>query len=74
MSTQESVRNEVAFCTCNDLECPNHPSNHNMGCTRCIAKNLALGEIPTCFFKKVDLNYSGPGYFMQDFANLMMQK
>lgn len=43
----------VAFCTCTDHSCPNHPSNHDRGCTPCIAKCLHQGEIPTCFFRDV---------------------
>ena len=39
----------VPFCTCPDTKCPNHPSNHDKGCTPCIAKNLAQREIPGCF-------------------------
>ena len=64
----------VSFCTCGDLSCPNHPANHDQGCTLCIRKNLELGEIPSCFFKKADPEYHGPGYFMEDFAALVNQK
>ncbi len=64
----------VDFCTCLDLNCPNHPSNHEDGCTRCIKKNLVLGEIPTCFFKKVDPAYKGPEYFYKDFAKLVLSR
>lgn len=42
------------FCTCKDTDCPLHPSNHDKGCSLCIAKNLKLGEIPNCFFNLVD--------------------
>ncbi|MCL2016878.1 MAG: DUF6485 family protein [Defluviitaleaceae bacterium] len=38
------------FCTCNVLDCPNHPQNNNSGCDNCIQKNLQLGEIPACFW------------------------
>jgi len=41
------------FCTCRDLECKLHPSNHDRGCDPCIRKNLARGEIPSCFFRLV---------------------
>ena len=27
----------VPFCTCTDLACPCHPSNHDKGCAPCIA-------------------------------------
>ena len=42
------------ICTCTDKKCPAHPSNHNMGCVPCVNKNLSQGEIPSCFFKKVN--------------------
>lgn len=38
------------ICTCRDRDCPNHPVNHDQGCTPCILKNLARREIPSCFF------------------------
>ena len=41
----------VAFCTCTDHACPNHPTNHDRGCTPCIAKCLSQHEIPTCFYR-----------------------
>ena len=46
------------FCTCDDVECPLNPNNPKSrelarGCDGCIRKNLALGEIPSCFFNKV---------------------
>jgi hypothetical protein len=41
------------FCTCPDLDCPLHPGNHEEGCDPCIQKNLAAGEIPSCFFAAV---------------------
>lgn len=68
------MTNTIPFCTCGDTSCPNHPSNHDQGCTLCIAKNLRLGEIPSCFFSKADPDYHGPGYLMEDFASLMQRK
>ena len=62
------------FCTCTDLKCPCHPANHDKGCTLCIAKNRAQGEIPSCFFKQADPAYHGPTYFMEDFAAVVMKK
>jgi hypothetical protein len=44
----------VSFCTCVDHECSCHPVNHEHGCTPCIAKNLKDGEIPVCFFRKIE--------------------
>ena len=46
------------FCTCDDTACPLNPNNprnreRGRGCDACIRKNLALGEIPSCFFNKV---------------------
>ena len=62
------------FCTCTDEKCPCHPSNHDQGCTLCVLKNQQRGEIPSCFFKMVDPEYRGPGYYIQDFANLVAAK
>ena len=62
------------FCTCGDTRCPNHPCNHDQGCTLCIKKNRDLGEIPSCFFKLVDPDYQGPTYFYKDFAQLVLKK
>lgn len=50
--------NKAHFCTCGDTACPLNPNNpknreRGRGCDGCIRKNLALGEIPSCFFKKV---------------------
>lgn len=57
------------FCTCANMACPLHPSNHDKGCSPCIAKNLRLQEIPNCFVKlvkeDVDLNAS---YTLETFA------
>lgn len=68
------MANLSAFCTCTDVKYPCHPSNHDQGCTLCIAKNQKQGEIPSCFFKKVDPEYRGPGYLMEDFADLVARK
>ena len=68
------MQNQVPFCTCRDTACPNNPVNHDKGCTLCILKNLECGEIPTCFFKKVEGDYRGPGYSMRDFAELVMKQ
>ena len=42
------------FCTCGDLKCPFHPTNHDRGCSLCILKNLKAKEIPSCFFHDID--------------------
>ena len=49
---------ESHFCTCDDIACPLNPNNprnraRGLGCDGCIRKNLALGEIPSCFFNAV---------------------
>ena len=64
-------KNEVKFCTCKDRECPCHPSNHDKGCTPCIAKNLKQGEIPSCFFYSIDHPKPTEGWYFEDFARLV---
>ena len=60
------------FCTCTDLSCPFHPSNHDKGCTPCIAKNLKEREIPTCFFKAVGHPKPTENWHFEDFAALIL--
>ena len=60
------------FCTCKDTDCPLHPSNHDKGCSLCIAKNLKLGEIPNCFFNLVDKENKSTDYKFTDFARLVL--
>lgn len=59
------------FCSCTDLECPNHPSRHGEGCTRCIRKNLECREIPSCFFHSIPVSKPTDGWFYEDFAALV---
>ncbi len=59
------------FCTCRDTACPFHPSNHDKGCTPCIAKNLREREIPSCFFRSVGTEKPTPGWHYEDFAALI---
>lgn len=47
------MENQKHFCTCRDLNCKLHPSNHPRGCDPCVKKNLNAGEIPSCFFRLV---------------------
>lgn len=61
----------VPFCTCTDTACPCHPSNHDRGCTPCIAKNLAGREVPSCFFKSIDVPKPTADWHYQDFARLV---
>ena len=62
----------VPFCTCGNLDCPHHPSNHDKGCTPCIEKNLRTGEMPNCFFHKVEGTVKRAGDTMEDFARLVL--
>lgn len=62
------------FCTCKDTDCPLHPSNHDKGCSLCIAKNLKLGEIPNCFFNLVDKENKSADYKFADFARLVLDE
>lgn len=68
------MKKDVSFCTCTDLACPCHPSNHDKGSTPCIAMNLQQREIPVCFFKKVDPNQRPPAYSFEDFAEFVKKK
>jgi hypothetical protein len=54
------------FCTCKDLNCKLHPTNHDRGCDLCIRKNLKHGEIPSCFFHLVHDDISGLDEFTID--------
>ena len=60
------------FCTCTDLECPMHPTNHDKGCAPCIAKNLKLREIPSCFFNEADNGAEHDSFFFEDFAKAVL--
>ncbi len=64
----------ATFCTCKDLNCPNHPTNHSDGCTPCIIKNLQSKEIPACFFKKVPGHENVKDYYFKDFAELVLKE
>lgn len=65
---------EVAFCTCTNTRCPHHPGNQPDGCTRCVEKNLNRGEIPSCFFNKLDGSGVRENYKFADFARLVLEK
>ena len=64
---------KVDFCTCDSYDCPNHPNNHEQGCTPCILKNLKLREIPSCFFNAADPGGDREGYFFEDFAKAVLK-
>ena len=68
----EEKRNAAAFCTCTDLQCPCHPSNHDQGCNLCILKNLRQKEIPSCFFHDIDCEKPTPDWHYADFAALVL--
>jgi hypothetical protein len=60
------------FCTCNNLECPLHPTKHDKGCAPCISKNLRLKEMPNCFFNLVENSEARKGDTFKDFAELIV--
>jgi len=70
--TAQGDRLTVPFCTCTDTACPCHPTNHDKGCTPCIAKNLREREIPTCFFKAAGGRKPTEGWHFDDFAALIV--
>lgn len=68
------MKNTVEFCTCSDRNCPNNPVNHEAGCTPCIEKNLACGEIPSCFFNALGKPKKGTGYSYEAFAHTVLDE
>lgn len=68
------MENLSKFCTCTDQTCPMHPTNHERGCSPCIADNLNTCELPTCFFKRVDPDYNGDTFTFEDFARLVLKE
>ena len=67
------MKNRSLFCTCTDHSCPCHPTNHENGCSPCIAKCLAQREIPSCFFNKVGSVKDHTTYFFEDFAQAVLR-
>lgn len=65
--------NLSSFCTCNNSDCPLHPTRHDKGCSPCIAKNLKLHEIPSCFFHQVKNNETRKGDSFEDFSELVLK-
>ena len=61
----------MKMCTCTDTSCPYNPVNHDKGCTPCIAKNLKMGELPSCFFVAVQGHDEYPAYTYQHFARVV---
>ena len=74
VTEETSVNNLSPFCTCTDEKCPLHPTNHEKGCAPCIEKNLKSGEIPSCFFKKLDETKKPEAYYFEDFAKAVMDE
>ena len=66
--------NLAKFCSCKNLKCPLHPTNHNKGCTPCISKNLNLKEIPNCFFNEIEDSEKRLGDSFEDFAKSVLKK
>ncbi|MCQ2547461.1 MAG: DUF6485 family protein [Clostridia bacterium] len=65
---------KVDFCTCGDTSCPNHPSNHDLGCTPCILKNLQEREIPACFWHTLKTENVKDSWHYEDFAEKVMEE
>lgn len=63
-----------AFCTCQNLNCPLHPTRHDQGCAPCIRKNLNSRELPNCFFSLAEGAEKRKGDTFQDFAELVLGK
>lgn len=63
-----------AFCTCQNLACPLHPTKHGQGCAPCIRKNLDHRELPNCFFSLVEGADGRAGDSFRDFAELVLDK
>lgn len=69
-----NTKEKLSFCTCEDSNCPLHPSNHDKGCNLCIAKNLKKREIPTCFFKTINPDISEiKNFTIEDFVNFYLK-
>lgn len=60
------------FCSCNNLDCPLHPTRHDKGCAPCIQKNLRLKEIPNCFFDLLEGAESRTGDSFEHFAKQVL--
>lgn len=66
------MSNLSSFCTCQNTNCPLHPTNHDKGCAPCISKNLNLREVPNCFFNLVEHSELRSGDTLEDFAKLLL--
>ena len=64
----------LSFCTCKDLNCPEHPQKHGGSCTPCIEKNLREHEIPACFWHKIgDTEAAKSDYIFMRFAEKVIE-
>ncbi len=68
------MENISKFCTCDNLKCPMHPTNHDKGCSPCMEKNLRNGVIPDCFFNLIGGHEEGTGFKIKDFAETVMKR
>ena len=66
------MSNLCDFCTCDNMECPLHPTKHDKGCAPCINKNLVLKEVPNCFFNLLNGAKARKGDTFRDFAQLVI--
>lgn len=67
------MKDPKEFCRCGEYSCPNHPRNHDQGCTLCILKNLREKEIPACFFADIDHPKPTKDFHYEDFAALVTE-
>ena len=61
------------FCTCQNFNCPLHPTRNDRGCAPCIQKNLRIRELPSCFFGQVDPTATRENDTYETFARLVLQ-
>lgn len=64
------------FCTCDDHDCPLNPNNPKnlaagRGCDRCIQKNIALGEVPSCIFNALGPTEGWDDWSVEGFARFV---
>lgn len=69
----EKMNTSSNLCTCDNSNCPLHPTKHDNGCTPCIMKNLKLKEVPNCFFHLLENANSRTGDSFVDFAKLVLR-
>jgi hypothetical protein len=67
------VKNLSPFCTCQNLQCPENPHNHELGCAPCVQKKLKSKGIPVCFFNEVDGKGNRKNDKFADFAQAVRE-